>query len=80
MVTNQRTMLNKYIITYADGESRVRSTAIFAGNEETALEIFRINFGPHPEAQAILLREATKMEMEQLAQTGGRSLRSRKNV
>jgi len=70
-------MLNKYIITHSNSEGKVKSTAIFAGDEETALSIFRANFGPHPEARAILLREATKLETEQLAQAGGRSLRGR---
>lgn len=70
-------MLNKYIITFSIDGNVVRSKSIFAGNEETALDIFRINFGPHPEAKAILLRPATQWEMEQIEQTGGKSPRKR---
>ena len=70
-------MLNKYIITHTVGDGKVRTTTIFAGNEGTALDIFRTNFGPHPEAKAILLREATREEREQLEQTGSRSPRKR---
>ena len=57
----------------------IHSKSIFAGNEETALEIFRVNFGPHPEAKAILLRPATKDEIGQMEHTGGKCPR-RRNV
>lgn len=69
-------MLNKYEVSLPGGKEKAY---IYAGSEETAMEILRANFGPNPKAALRYLREATPSEKEAVNNTGGRRPR-RRNV
>lgn len=67
-------IMNKYTFYYESG-GESKQVAIHAPNEKHAFAVFHTNFGPHPEAKAILLRTATSWEMEQINNTGAPSPR-----
>lgn len=69
-------MLNKYEVSLPGGKEKAY---IYAGSEETAMEILRANFGPNPRATLRYLREATRAEREAVKNTGGKCPR-RRNV
>lgn len=68
--------MNKYRIIYKDKEEG-KVFFLHAMTEDDALEVFRRNFGPHPEAVAMFIRPTTKWELEQIEGTGGPSPRKR---
>ena len=62
--------MNKYTIYYESG-NQSKGMAIHAMSAEDAMEVFRRNFGPHPEAEIKLVRPTTAWELEQINNTGG---------
>ena len=66
----------RYTIYYESG-GESKHVAIHAPNERHAFAVFHTNFGPHPEAEILLVRPTTAWELEQINNTGGPSPRKK---
>lgn len=65
--------MNKYKIIYTDRNGKEDFFVHHSPTPEHALDVFRQNFGSHPEARVEFIRPTSKKELEAINNTGSQS-------